>query len=172
MKKTLLLNFNYEPLSFIIERRAIKLLVKEKVEALHFWDEYLTFVNGKMQLPAVLRLKEPIIRNCYDADFNRKAIIRRDNSTCQYCSKVLSKYHLTIDHIIPKSKGGPNNYKNCVVCCKVCNLLKGNKTPEEAKMFLIKAPARPSLSAIHNLIDEYLDWHDGWDDFFPKKPVL
>ena len=83
---------------------------------------------------------------------------KRDKSTCQYCG---SKKHLTIDHVMPRSRGGGNTWKNLVACCSRCNVYKGNKTPREAGMKLMNKPYEPSVfSSVF-----YEDAEDIWNDF-------
>ena len=75
--------------------------------------------------------------------FGKRNILIRDNFTCQYCGKKVKK--LTIDHIIPKSRGGETSFENCVSSCKECNNRKGMKTPREAGMSLMKVPTQPTI---------------------------
>ncbi len=75
--------------------------------------------------------------------YSRKNVFHRDENTCQYCGEVRPRAELTVDHIIPRSKGGRNTFTNIVAACKKCNSKKGDKTPEEAGMPLIKSPGTP-----------------------------
>ena len=77
--------------------------------------------------------------------FSRTNIFKRDKYTCQYCGKHLEKDELTIDHVFPKSRMGPDIWENLVTCCKECNQKKANRTPKEAHMKLIKRPVRPTM---------------------------
>lgn len=165
MKKTLLLNASYEILSFIVERKALKLMIKDKVEVISSWDETISFINGKMKLPAILRLKTHVRRNYFNSNFSRRALVKRDKSTCQYCNKVLSASQVTIDHVLPRSQGGITSFINCVVCCYICNNGKANRTPEQAQMILLKRPAAPTFASIFNYIDSHESWHPDWSDF-------
>lgn len=165
MKKTLLLNASYEVLSFIVERKALKLLIKDKVEVISNWDDSISFINGKMKLPAILRLKTHVRRNYFNSNFSRRALVKRDKGTCQYCSKVLSASQVTIDHVLPRSQGGITSFTNCVVCCYLCNNTKADRTPEQAKMVLLKRPAHPTFASTFNHIDSNEAWHKDWNDF-------
>jgi len=165
-KKTLLLNASYEVLSFIPERKAFKLLFKEdKVEVISDWDEYIVWGTGRIKHPSILRLKSHVRRNYYNSNFSRKALIKRDKSTCQYCAKKLTASQITIDHVLPRAQGGITSFTNCVVCCQVCNNKKADKTPEQAAMVLLKRPAHPSFSSHHYVADPQEYWHKDWDDF-------
>ena len=137
-KKTLLLSCNWEALCFISERRAFKLIFNEKADMISDWNEDVSWSNGSMKHPSVLRLKNNFRRTYVPISFSRRNVIRRDRSTCQYCSKQLSVHQISIDHVFPKSRGGINSFKNCVTSCKSCNAKKDNRTPEEAEMKLIK----------------------------------
>ena len=93
---------------------------------------------------------------------NRKNVVWRDKNVCQYCGGRFSFTDLTMDHVIPKSRGGDKSWTNIVACCKRCNNKKGNRTPEEAKMPLIKKPAIPKWN-IHVLLrDKKIpqEWED------------
>lgn len=161
-KKVLLLTQHFEFNSFVEIKRAIKLMVNNKVEPISYWEDWVHFSSGKIQLPSILKLVNPIKKINFKSysNFNRNLIIKRDKSTCQYCQKILSHKQVTIDHIIPRSKGGVSNFNNCVVCCFDCNKRKGNKMLEQSNMKLISKPSKPNpilLSGHDNI------WHKDWE---------
>ncbi len=163
MKQCLLLNATYEIISFIPEKRAIKLLFKEnKVEPISYWDDY---IYKNIKNPSILRLKKHVKRNFYTLNFSRKTLINRDKSTCQFCSIKLIASEVTIDHLVPKSQGGGTNFLNCVVSCKNCNNKKGNKTLEESGLKLIKPPIHPKFSPSYNINYNKECWHDDWKNY-------
>jgi len=165
-RKTLLLNSNYQVLNFLPERKAIKLLFKDKVEIISSWDKLdIKWENGKIKYPAILRLKSHVKRNFSATSFSRRAIVKRDNSTCQFCGIKLSAAQVTIDHIIPKSRGGNSSFTNCVVSCQSCNNIKADRTPEEANMILLRKPTHPSFCPTYYLSDSQDLWHESWDPF-------
>ena len=82
---------------------------------------------------------------------NRANVIWRDQNTCQYCSKEEESRVLTIDHVVPRSKGGKNTWENLVTACKKCNQKKGNKTPKEANMKLLREPKRPKSNILRTI---------------------
>ena len=164
-RKTLLLNASYEVLSFIPERKLFKLLIKEKVEVESSWNIDVNWINGKIKHPSVVRLKNHVKRNYFNSNFSRKALVKRDKSTCQYCGKKLTASQITIDHVLPRAQGGITSFTNCVVCCQICNNKKADKTPDQAKMVLLKRPTHPSFSAQHYVADPQENWHPDWDDF-------
>lgn len=166
-KKVLLINSTYEIISFINEKKAIKLLCKEdKVEVISSWDE---FIYSKVKLPAILRLKNHVKRNFFNANFSRKALIKRDKSICQFCKRKLSASQITIDHVLPRAQGGVTSFTNCVVSCQVCNNLKADRTPEQANMKLLKKPVHPSFSSTNHCSTEQQEyWHQDWNDFLRR----
>lgn len=164
-KKTLLLNASYEVLSFVTDRKVFKLLVKDKVEVISSWDDDINWFNGTIKYPSILRLKNHVKRNYFNTNFSRKTLIKRDRSICQYCSKKLSASQITVDHVLPRAQGGVTSFTNCVVSCQICNNKKADKTPEQAKMVLLKRPTHPSFSMNHHITDSQELWHQDWNDF-------
>src|ERR1035437_1755276 len=146
-KKTLLLNSSFEVLSFIPERKAFKLLCKDKVEIISNWDDVVAYGPIKIKHPSILRLKTHVKRNYFNSNFSRKALVKRDKSTCQFCGRRLSASQITVDHVNPRAQGGITSFMNCVVSCQECNNKKADRTPEQAGMALLKKPTHPSFSA-------------------------
>ncbi len=166
-KKTLLLNSTYEVLSFIPERKAIGLLCKEKVDVISEWEESIRFPSGTIKHPSILRLKYHIKKNYTTLSFSRKAVLRRDNYVCQYCSKNLKPIQATIDHIIPKSQGGGTSFLNCVTACYPCNNRKANRTPELADMILKSKPFVPT--GYFYFFGDNEIWHPDWNFYVKVK---
>jgi 5-methylcytosine-specific restriction endonuclease McrA len=122
------------------------LLAKGKVEVIKDSPKTVTSSGGiEFKIPAVMRLIK-LIRTIYRTGvaFCKKNVFIRDGFKCAYCGT--NKSRLTIDHIIPKSRGGRSNFENCVAACKPCNLAKGGRTPSEVNMFLQKRPSQPTVS--------------------------
>lgn len=162
--KTLLLNSDFQPLAFISDRRAVRLLIREKAETLSIWNNVRYYhANGFIELPAILRLKSKITRKVIKMVFSRNAVFKRDNYGCQYCSKVLNSKQITIDHIIPKSRGGNTSFENCVAACIECNKKKGARMLEEIGMRLARTPETPIGYLVVSPSTEY--WHRSWDIF-------
>jgi hypothetical protein len=164
-KKALLLNASYEVITFIPERKIFKLLFKDKCEVIETWQDTINWGNGSILLPSVLRLKSHIRRNYFNSNFSRKALVKRDRSSCQYCGKKLSASQITIDHVLPRAQGGITSFTNCVVACQICNNKKADKTPEQAHMMLLRKPTHPSFNAANYVSDPQEHWHPSWDDF-------
>lgn len=140
MGKVLVLNASYEPLNITSWRRAVILLLKEKAERVEH--------NGKMlyssfPLPTVIRLRHYITVPYKEIPLTRRNVLHRDSHTCQYCGY---KDDLTIDHVIPRSRGGADEWENVITACVRCNIRKGNRTPKEAAMPLNVPPRRPHSS--------------------------
>lgn len=164
-KKILLLDTNYQVQSFIELKKALKHIFKDKVEVISTWDDDLTFGSGKMKYPSILRLKNPIRRNYFNANFSRVALVKRDKSSCQYCGKKLSASAVTIDHVLPRAQGGTTTFINCVVACQTCNNKKADRTPDQAGMILLKKPTHPVFTSLRYGIDANEHWHRDWDDY-------
>lgn len=165
MKKTLLLGASYEVLNFIDFRKTIKHLVNDKVEIISSWDDSISFGNGLIKHPSIVRLKNPPKRHYFGNNFSRKALVKRDKSTCQYCGKKLSASQVTVDHVLPRAQGGGTSFVNCVVACQICNNKKDSRTPEQAGMKLLRRPTLPSFAARKNYVDNPDSWHEDWDNF-------
>lgn len=164
-KKTLLLDASYQVQQFIDIKKALKHIIKDKVEVISTWDDYIVYGSGKMKHPAILRLKNSIKRNYFNSNFSRKAVIKRDKSSCQYCGKSLSAAHVTIDHVLPRAQGGTTTFLNCVVACQTCNNKKADHTPEQCGMVLLKRPQHPAFSSLRYAVDSYEHWHKDWSDY-------
>jgi 5-methylcytosine-specific restriction endonuclease McrA len=141
MSKVLVLNASYEPLNITSWRRAVVLLLKGKAESLEPTDHY---VYPGLPMPSVIRLRYYVRVPYVEIALTRKNLLHRDGHTCQYCRK--SGEDMTLDHVIPRSRGGQDTWENIVVACVRCNVNKGNRTPKEAEMRLLKQPSRPHSS--------------------------
>lgn len=151
--KTLVLDKQYQPLRFITYRKLAHFIIKDKVEVVSVWENDY-FLRGQ-RYPAIVRLKEYIRKKPRVPRFNRRALFRRDGFICQYTGEKLPPSKLTVDHVIPRAKGGRNSWDNCVTASKEINSFKGDKTVEEAGLTLLnipKPPAQPltlEYSAMH-----------------------
>ena len=136
MRNTTILNSNYTHLTVVSWKRGLRLLMAEKVIPLDFYEDYeLATAGGEMyQLPRTVVLKKYVKLPDRMYRPNRRNIFLRDNYSCSYCEKQLSTEELSVDHIIPKSRGGKDTWENLTTACKTCNCTKGDRTPEEANM--------------------------------------
>ncbi|MEO5366008.1 MAG: HNH endonuclease [Magnetococcus sp. WYHC-3] len=145
-KQVLLLNQDNTPLNIITVGKAFKLMSNDKVWGDETTTEYyeVASVSKIVKIPKILILKYYVKLPFRRAAPSRKNILRRDQYECQYCGVDLCDKTATVDHIIPKCKGGGSTWVNLVAACKDCNLHKGNRTTKEAKMDLKNKPKEPS----------------------------
>lgn len=143
MRSALVLNASYEPLSVVSANRATCLVLAEKAELVEDDGAVMHSAKLAMPRPSVIRLrymvKVPYVRR---SAMSRRAIFARDDHRCQYCGDRAD----SIDHVFPKSRGGPHTWENVAAACKPCNLTKRDRTPEEAGMRLAR-PCRPPRSS-------------------------
>lgn len=135
----LLLNADYTPLNTVNLKRATKMIYKNKVEVVSV-DESKE-IYAKTFLPTVIRLVRYVTMPYKKIMLSRENIFKRDNGICVYCGTTK---HLTVDHIIPKSRGGQNSWENLITSCFGCNNRKDNRTPQEAGMKLMFKPYKPN----------------------------
>ena len=144
-----MLNATYEPLSVISQPRAINLVLAGKVEVVESDSMLIRSQHMSFPAPSVIRLRYYVrIPFNLPVPLSRRAIFLRDEYACQYCSTQPGKENLTIDHILPRSRGGRTDWENVVTACAPCNRRKGNRTPEEAHMALLQKPVRPRFWAM------------------------
>lgn len=137
----LVLNASYEPVNIASVRRVLTLLVKGAVVVEETYGDKEVYPG--IYAPCVVRLRYHVKIPYRLTVLTRKNILTRDRNTCQYCGHKFNPRDLTLDHIMPESRGGPYAWHNLVACCSPCNRKKSNQTPEEAGMLLLHKP-RPS----------------------------
>ncbi len=149
--RVLVLNQNYEPMSVCSARRAVVLLYLEKAEMIERNHEMIRSLHSSMPLPSIVRLSRLVHVPRKRVLLNRKNILKRDSYQCQYCST--REGHITVDHVVPKDRGGQDTWENLVCACVKCNAEKSNRTPREAGMVLLRQPRKPGyLFFIQHLI--------------------
>jgi 5-methylcytosine-specific restriction endonuclease McrA len=138
----LVLNQDYRALAVCgVERAAVLVLLhKAELVAAHA-DRALRSARCAYPWPSVVRLKAYVHVPFRRILLTRRNVLRRDGNRCQYCGH---RERLTLDHVVPRSRGGPDSWDNLVAACVPCNNRKGNRTPEEAAMPLVRPPFRPS----------------------------
>ena len=166
VRTVLLLNSSYEPLHICSWKRAVGLLIKGKAVTL---EEEPEKIGAGYNLPLVIRLLYYVKIPHKDIPLTRRNILHRDHYTCQYCDR---RNDLTIDHVIPRSRGGRDTWDNVVVACLRCNVTKGSRTPKEAGMKLKTTPCRPfnfvhfELSKQHQTnVRQYENWRKYMYDY-------
>ncbi|HEX9258632.1 MAG TPA: HNH endonuclease [Acidimicrobiales bacterium] len=140
MRSALVLNATYEPLSIVPARRAVCLVLADKAEIVHHDGTEIRSAHHHVPTPLVIRLrylvKVPYHRR---TAMSRRAVFARDDHRCQYCGSHAD----SIDHILPRSRGGEHVWENVAAACRPCNLRKRDRTPEEAGMRLARKPHAP-----------------------------
>jgi 5-methylcytosine-specific restriction endonuclease McrA len=160
-QRVLVLNASYEPLQLISIRRAVVLLLQDKAELVEAARQRLRASGISFEVPLVIRLVRYIkIPRRLRLPCSRRGVLARDRETCMYCAAQPGRGNLTVDHVLPRSRGGPTTWENVVAACRECNHRKGGRTPEEANMVLLTVPRQPQYVAFA-LLGE-LERHDVW----------
>jgi 5-methylcytosine-specific restriction endonuclease McrA len=138
----LVLNATFEPINVCTVRRAVVLLLKDKAEVVEHGQWRLHSEHTAMSRPVVIRLTTyvRVPRDAHKRKITRRAVFARDGWACQYCG---ARSNLTVDHLIPRSKGGSSNWENIVASCAPCNRRKGDRLPHQAGMHPRQAPRTP-----------------------------
>lgn len=167
--KILVLNYSYEPLQFCGAKRGLLMVLSGRAEQIECDGYVVRSPSTSFQLPIVIRVLKMVKRNHRrQVAFSKKNILRRDNYTCQYCGD--RERMLTVDHVLPKSRGGKTSWNNVVVACKPCNLKKGNKTAREAEMELSQKPRRPDFSYHPFIVPDGPASHvESWKKYLPPS---
>lgn len=156
MQQVLVLNFDFTPLNVTTLQRGFTLVNKGKAEIVESDPNPIVTAYKEYVRPVIIRLLRYITYRGTGMRVNRQRIFKRDNYQCVYCG---SHKDLTIDHVLPRSRGGKNTWTNLVSCCSKCNLKKGNKTPDEANMRLRSKPYEPTF------VHEHEHLTGAWDKF-------
>ena len=149
--KTLKLDNSYRPIEIVDAIEALVLCLIGKAQVIESYKEKINSVSQSFELPAVIVLNRYVKYKFKILAVHRKEIIIRDKNQCQYCGKKFHSDKLTLDHVLPKSKGGQNTWDNLVAACKKCNQKKGDKTPEQANMNLLNKPTKPKYNILRSL---------------------
>lgn len=170
----LVLNRFYMPIRVVNVRRAMTLLYRDCAEVIghgesqyvsydfESWceysqlvacdrqpgEDYIRAVDFDLQVPRIVRLTRFDRMPQQSVRFSRKNLFARDDYQCQYCGKRVPAQRLSIDHVIPRSHGGPTTWENVVACCLRCNSHKGGRTPQQARMSLLRHPAHPRVNPL------------------------
>ena len=142
MDRVLVLNSDFTPLNVTSLCRGYTLVSRGKAEILKVGNQPIVTGMSEIVRPLIIRLLNFVRYRLKAVKLKRERIYRRDGWKCVYCE---SKRNLTIDHVIPKCRGGGNSWYNLVTCCSSCNSKKGDKTPQEANMVLLVTPKEPGI---------------------------
>ncbi len=159
----LVLNQSYEPLNICRVRRAVVLVYRGKAEMLENGTGFIHSANDTFPIPSVIRLAYMIKRPRPKRKLTRFEIFNRDQYTCQYCSRQTRQ--LTLDHVIPRYRGGEHTWENVVSACISCNRRKAGRTPAEAGMELIRKPTYPRGGIPFCIPYQHLQSRDEWHKY-------
>ena len=165
-RAVLVLNANYAPMMVCTAKRAICLGILNKVDILANYEEKINSPSITLNLPSVIKIRNFVRYDNLSVDLNRKNILSRDEHICQYCGD--KNLPLTIDHILPKGRGGQDSWENLVTACKSCNQKKGNQTPNEANMTLKRKPKRPNR--LHYFYKHVNEKQEEWKPYLFMAP--
>jgi 5-methylcytosine-specific restriction endonuclease McrA len=158
----LVLNATYEPINVTPARRAIVLVLKGVATTEEEDGNFVHSARVAIRIPSVIRLTEFRRIPYQTRALSRKNILLRDRYTCQFCGRVFPAGDLTLDHVIPRSRGGHTDWDNLVACCHACNNLKGDRLPEEAGVRLLRAPRPFTLHTSRQLMRMMGSSDDRW----------
>jgi len=193
----LVLNRNFMAIRVITARHAFILLFREVAEVIDIeqgqfnnydfqsWcelsrlrgeyreahDDWVRSVNFDVQVPRIVRLTRFDRQHCTTLRLNRRNLFARDDHRCQYCGQVLPANQLSFDHVVPRSRGGTTSWENVVASCVKCNTKKGGRTPQEARMKLMRTPIQPSNNPLLT-VKLGNPKYESWKSFLPKASVL
>jgi len=181
----LVLNRNWVAIATITVRKAMTLLYRGAAQAVcpetfqvhdfESWSE-LSVIEGQQHIKTVtleIRVPEVILLTVYgrvpprEVVFSRRNLYRRDTYSCQYCGAMPGTQELTIDHVLPRSRGGRTVWSNCVLACVPCNARKRNRTPKEAGMRLLGVPVKPDWNP--RLVLKVGHIRESWEQFISRK---
>jgi 5-methylcytosine-specific restriction endonuclease McrA len=163
--RVLVLNASYEPINVCTMRRATVLVLKSRAEIVERKQGTLHSERLTLERPCVIRLMRyvRIPRDVHRRKITRKAVLARDSWTCQYCGH--QAHGLTVDHVIPRSRGGESVWENIVASCAPCNRKKGSLTPHEARMHPSRAPKPPGPTVFIRIASPRIP--ENWNAYLP-----
>ena len=166
--RTLVLNKAWLAIGHVSWKRAFTLLVSERAEVLEYYEATIRTPRDELFVPAVIRLfnydKIPVCK----VTFSKRSILERDNFQCQYCGVSLTNNNATLDHVMPRSLGGPTNFINTVASCQPCNNKKSNKLLKDTSLNLRKKPFKPIKKSFKLSLPKL---EEEWKDYLPRKIV-
>jgi len=153
----------YRPIEIIDAIEALVMCIIGKAIPVETYEKKINSPTKAFNLPAVIVLKSVVKFRFTTVVCNRQNIVWRDNNQCQYCANYFPYDKLTMDHVIPKSRGGKNTWENLVAACKKCNQKKGSRTPKESGMIPLKKPIRPKANILRTVSKSQIS--DLWKDY-------
>ena len=167
MSRALVLNASYEPLCVVSSRRALLLILNGKAQVLHAGADQFRSERHCFTAPSVIRLTY-FVKVPYSAglSLNRRAVFLRDGGRCQYCDAAAE----SIDHVVPRSRGGAHTWENVVAACRACNSRKRDRLLEETNFVLRQPPAAPRQRVW--LLSYRSGTNPDWDQYLPTRQTL
>ena len=154
------LDSSFKPIEVVSWQEAFILTYVGKAWAVEYSDHYVNSATQRFKVPLVIALYQFIDEKFFKLPCTRKNVIVRDDYQCQYCTKRFHEKELTLDHVVPRSKGGPTEWENVVCACKKCNQTKANYYLEDCSLTLLKKPKRPSFRQLIKL--RFKDTNNPW----------
>ncbi len=160
MHRALVLNATYEPLAVVDHRRAVVLVLDHKADALDGTGRWLHAERIEVEVPSVIRLNRMVrVTRTHELTISRRGVFARDDHRCQYCGERAE----TLDHVVPRSRGGDHSWENVVAACRPCNVRKADKPLHDTHLRLVRPPVRPRrLSWIAVTVGEVPDQWRPW----------
>ena len=155
--KALKLDSSFRPIGIIDSVEALVLCLIGKARTIEDYSNVISTVSKSFKLPAVIVLNRYVKFRFSHMACNRTNVFWRDNNQCQYCGNIFPLEKLTLDHVMPKSRGGNNTWTNLVAACKKCNQRKGNRTTKESGMQPIKEPYEPKASIFRHVKENQIN---------------
>ena len=160
--QVLVLNASYEPLQLMGVKRAIGLVLSSKAQVIEAGAEKLHSARCAIDRPVVIRLSRYVSVPYRTVPCTRRGIMLRDNYTCQYCGDQLPAHQLTLDHIVPRSRGGRTTWENTVAACRQCNGRKADQLLHVVRMTLLSTPVQPTRAG---MMRHMLNQHPAWQRY-------
>ncbi|HMO14960.1 MAG TPA: HNH endonuclease [Pirellulaceae bacterium] len=182
-RHALVLNRSWQAINVITVARSLAMVYSNAARVVHphtfqlmDWDDwsrlepsgdepFVQAVTQRFCVPEVVALNQFDLVPISSVTFSRRNIFKRDRFTCQYCGRQPDGDELTIDHVVPRSQGGPSTWENCVLACMTCNNVKADRTPQQARMKLRKQPVRPKWNPSFTRTSIRLD---SWRNFISE----
>lgn len=171
--KVLVLDKAWLPNRVVTWKRAMTWVFQERVDVIHFYDDVVSSAKEDWFVPSVIRMRAGQTHKARIVRFSRTGVWNRDNGECQYCGKDVPLRDLTLDHIVPRSQGGPTTWANVTTCCFSCNQKKGSKSLEECGFSIRNYPTKPTTAdMILRDISKVRDLPDVWKPYLPNHDSL
>lgn len=164
-RPVLVLNASYEPINICAVKRAVVLLLKGRASMEALSAKTLASPQLQLSIPAVIRLNFFVRIPFRVRPFSKKNLFLRDQYICQYCGETFEVSLLTLDHVIPRSRGGESTWENTVTCCKQCNEKKGHHLPWEINMYPVKKPRAPLFISSFRVARIPSDLRESWSKY-------